>query len=102
PEARTVRPGTITFVAHNGGRLHHGFELKSESEGSHRGSHGGGRFELESSLFGPGRTVRLKTTLSPGTYELACYVDGHEERGMRTTITVRRDAPLQRVGAAAS
>jgi plastocyanin len=94
PETTSIRPGRITFVARNGGRLHHGFELRGE--GSHR--HGGG-FKLEGPLFGPGDHVRLSATLSPGVYELECYVGDHEERGMRSTLVVRADAPLVRPAA---
>jgi plastocyanin len=91
PETKAVRPGRITFVARNGGRLHHGFELRDD--GSHR--HGGG-LKLEGPLFGPGDRVRLSATLPPGVYELECYVGDHEKRGMRSTLVVRADAPLVR------
>lgn len=105
PEAKTIRPGRVTFVVRNGGRLTHGFELESEnedkgSEGSDDSSgHGSGdgsddRFKIETETFGPSDTVRVNAKLVPGTYKIYCYVADHEERGMRTLLTVRKDAPL--------
>ena len=107
PEAKTIRPGEVTFIVRNGGRLTHGFELESESEeggsegggGGDSSGHGGGggsedRFKIETETFGPGDTVRVRANLVPGTYKIYCYVADHEERGMRTLLTVRRDAPL--------
>ena len=95
PEAKTIRPGRVTFVVHNGGKLVHGFEMKSEDEGSHSG-HGGGddRFKVEAPTFGPGDTVRVVANLQPGVYELECYVSNHDELGMRTILIVDPDAPM--------
>ena len=105
PEAKTIRPGQVTFVVRNGGRLTHGFELESESEeegsggGGDSSGHGSGggsedRFKVETQTFGPGETVRVRANLVPGTYKIYCYVADHEERGMRTLLTVRTNAPL--------
>lgn len=108
PEAKSIRPGNVTFVVRNGGRLTHGFELESENEGesgerggedsSGHGSGGGSdnRFKIETETFGPSETVRISANLAPGTYKIYCYVADHEERGMRTFLTVRKDAPLVR------
>jgi plastocyanin len=94
-EAKAIRPGRVTLVVRNGGKLVHGFEMKQENEGGHHG-HGGGddRFKLEQPTFGPGDTIRIKATLPAGVYEIECYVANHEALGMRATLRVTPDAPL--------
>jgi plastocyanin len=101
-EARDIRPGAVTLVIHNGGRLVHGFEMKAEDQDGHGGHGGGGdEFKLEAPTFGPDGTIRIKANLAVGTYEIECYVANHETLGMRTTLVVRRDAPLVRPTASA-
>ncbi|MBA3728383.1 MAG: cupredoxin domain-containing protein [Actinobacteria bacterium] len=98
PEADAIRPGHVTFVVNNGGTLVHGFEIKSEDEGGGGSNSGSGsgedEFEIESNTFGPGESVRIAADLPPGLYELECFVADHDERGMRTLLEVRSDAPL--------
>jgi plastocyanin len=99
PEAKAIRPGRVTFEVRNGGKLVHGFEMKSEDEGGSNRGHGGGdddRFKVETSTFGPGETVRVVAFLEPGLYELECFVADHDERGMRTLLRVDPDAPFVR------
>jgi hypothetical protein len=93
-EAPAIRPGPVTFVVRNAGTLVHGFEIESESEGSHRGPGGGDRFEVEAPRFGPGDTVRVNANLPIGLYEIECYVANHEALGMRALLEVRADAPM--------
>jgi hypothetical protein len=98
-EARSIRPGPVTFVIRNGGKLIHGFEMKSEDDGgSNRGPGGGDdeRFEVEAPTFGPDDTIRIKANLPVGLYEIECYVADHDDLGMRTLLRVRRDAPFVR------
>jgi hypothetical protein len=38
----------------------------------------------------PGELVQLDTRLSRGRYRLWCSLPGHEQRGMRAVLTVRR------------
>jgi plastocyanin len=106
PEADAIRPGPVTFVVHNGGRLVHGFELKSEEEGGSGSNSGSGsgedEFKVESNTFGPGQTVRIAVDLPPGLYELECSVANHDELGMRSLLEVREDAPLVAPEVAAS
>ncbi len=106
PEADAIRPGPVTFVVHNGGRLVHGFELKSEDEGDSGSNSGSGsgedEFKVESNTFGPGQTVRIPVDLPPGLYELECSVANHDELGMRSLLEVRGDAPLVAPEVAAS
>jgi plastocyanin len=96
-EANAIRPGLVTLVVHNGGKLVHGFEIKAEGEGgSGRGRGGGDRFEVEEPTFGPGDTIRIRANLPAGLYEIECYVANHEALGMRVALQVRSDAPLVR------
>jgi plastocyanin len=90
-EADVIRPGKVTLVVHNAGQMTHGFEMKIESSGS--GS-GGDRKKIETRTFHSGETLRVEADLSPGTYEVECYVDGHASKGMRTMLTVKAGAPL--------
>jgi uncharacterized cupredoxin-like copper-binding protein len=103
-EARSIRPGPVTFVIRNGGKLVHGFEMKSEDGGGSNRGPGGGeddRFEIEAPTFGPDDTIRIKANLPVGLYEIECYVADHNELGMRTLLRVRRDAPFVRPKTAA-
>lgn len=95
-EAKAIRPGPVTLVIHNGGKLVHGFEMKAEDGGSNRGPGGGDddEFEIESARFGPDDTIRIKANLPAGLYEIECYVANHDDLGMRAFLRVRADAPL--------
>ena len=93
-EASVIRPGRVTLVVHNAGHLTHGFEMKVEGRGSD-----GDRREIETRTFRSGETLRVEADLPPGTYEIECYVADHDERGMRTMLEVRDDAPLITVDA---
>ena len=97
-EAPAIRPGPVTFVVHNVGHLTHGFEMKIE------GGHGsdGDRMEIETRTFQSGETLRVEADLPPGTYEVECFVSDHDERGMRTMLEVRADAPLATIDPASS
>jgi plastocyanin len=95
-EAEAIRPGPVTFVVHNGGKLVHGFEMKQEDEGGHRGPGGGDRFKVEAPTFGPDDTIRIRANLPAGVYEIECYIANHDALGMRTTLVVREGAPLIR------
>jgi plastocyanin len=96
-EAKAIRPGPVTFVIRNGGKLTHGFEIKSESDGGSNSGPGGGgddEFKIESAAFGPGDTIRVEATLPPGLYEIECFVAEHDDLGMRAFLDVREGAPL--------
>jgi plastocyanin len=88
-EADVIRPGPVTLVVHNAGHLAHGLEMKIEASGS-----GNDRKRIETRTFRPGETLRVEANLPPGVYEIECYVADHAEKGMRTTLEVRADAPL--------
>jgi plastocyanin len=74
-EAKAIRPGPVTFVISNRGKVAHGFELETRT-------------------LRPGETVRLTVNLQPGSYEFECFVGHHDDMGMRGTFSVRADAPL--------
>jgi len=95
PEANAIRPGRVTFVARNGGRLVHGLRIKQETR-----RHGGDRFEARTIVLRPGRTARLTVVLPPGVYSLECFVEGHDDLGMERRFEVRADAPLVRTAPA--
>jgi plastocyanin len=97
-EAKAIRPGPVTLVVHNGGKLVHGFEMKAEGEGGSDRGHGGrdDEVKLEAATFAPDDTIRIKANLPAGVYEIECYIANHDALGMRTTLVVRKDAPLVR------
>jgi plastocyanin len=74
---RTLRAGTIDFNAANLGEDDHNLSVRD-------GGKDYGRLDLA-----PGDADTLRLTLAPGTYTLYCSLQGHEEQGMRTDITVR-------------
>lgn len=88
-EAGVVRPGAVTLIVHNAGRLTHGFEMKLHGSGS-----GGDRWKIETRTFRAGETLRVEADLPPGTYEIECFVADHDSKGMRASLEVRPDAPL--------
>lgn len=90
PEAKAIRPGRVTFVITNRGRFTHGFELEIRRTGEGREDEG----EAETAELRPGQKTTLTMTLSPGRYEIECFVGDHDEMGMRGTLEVREDAPL--------
>jgi uncharacterized cupredoxin-like copper-binding protein len=92
-EADTIRPGPIVFVIRNAGALTHGFEMRIDADRSGPGG-GDDEFKIETDTFRSGDTVRVETDLPPGRYEIECFVADHDDRGMRTFLEVRRDAPL--------
>jgi plastocyanin len=95
-EADAIRPGPVTFVIRNGGALVHGFEIEGEDDDGDNSGSGNGELKLEGGEFGPGDVVKIRADLPPGVYEIECFVAEHDDRGMRTTLTVSPDAPLMR------
>lgn len=74
--------GTYTFVAKNVGKATHALSISGPGVNGQR-----------TSTVQPGQSANLTVTLSGGSYELFCPVDGHKENGMDTTITVGAGAP---------
>ena len=77
PATITVPAGRIRFVIHNAAGILHGFEVEGQG------------MEEEISEIQPGTTDSLTVTLEePGTYEIYCPVEDHEQRGMIGTLEV--------------
>jgi len=70
----SFKAGQITFVAKNDGKIPHDLAVKGTSD--------------KTNEIPPGGTDELKVTLKPGKYELYCTIPGHEQAGMKLTITV--------------
>ena len=81
------KPGTYTFKAENKGSTQHSLEIEGKgvkSEGSE-----GGEAKLKQVL-NPGQSGVLTVTFQrPGTYEMYCPVDGHEQEGMKGEVVVK-------------
>ena len=89
-EAKAIRPGPVTFVVTNRGKLVHGFELYTGGSGDEDGDEG----EVETRTLRPGETARLTVNMRAGSYEFECFVGDHDDLGMRGILSVRPDAPL--------
>jgi uncharacterized cupredoxin-like copper-binding protein len=70
------KPGIYVLEAVNSGKTTHALEVEGEG------------IEEFSDEIQPGERTKLRVDLKPGTYGLTCPVDGHEDKGMETTITV--------------
>ncbi|MFJ8015763.1 copper-binding protein [Streptomyces sp. NPDC096339] len=73
---KTFAPGSYVFVAKNDGHHDHALEIEGPSG------------ENRTKTLAPGASDTIGVTLKPGTYEVYCPVDGHEDLGMKTEITV--------------
>lgn len=69
--------GRLAFNVENGGKEDHAFEI--EGNGVHQ----------QTNVLKRGDTTALEVNLAPGTYTVYCPVDGHKDKGMRRTLTVR-------------
>ena len=81
------KPGTYKFKTENKGTTQHSLEIEGKgvkSKGSDEGE-----AELEQAL-NPGQSGVLTVTFQkPGTYEMYCPVDGHEQEGMKGEVVVK-------------
>ena len=77
PATLTVPAGEVRFAIRNTGNIEHEFEIfKGDTVVD----------EIEGLL--PGQTKELTVTLEPGEYTYVCKLAGHEEQGMKGTLTV--------------
>jgi plastocyanin len=74
---QSVPAGRVAFNVENGGKENHAFEI--EGNGVHQKSQ-----ELTR-----GNSTSVEVDLKPGTYTVYCPVDGHKDKGMRTTLVVK-------------
>jgi len=70
-------PDFYTFAAENSGREVHALAIRGQN-----------LEEVRSEDLNPGESGELQVDLEAGTYEIYCPLDGHEERGMKGTVTV--------------
>jgi uncharacterized cupredoxin-like copper-binding protein len=71
------KPGTVTFMATNAGKLTHALEIE------------GNGVEQKIGSISPGSSGKLTVNLSKnGTYQLYCPIDGHRAMGMQATVVV--------------
>jgi uncharacterized cupredoxin-like copper-binding protein len=81
------KPGTYKFKTENKGTTQHSLEIEGKgvkSEGSEEGE-----AELKQAL-NPGQSGVLTVTFQkPGTYEMYCPVDSHEQEGMKGEVVVK-------------
>ena len=73
----SVPAGRVTFNVENGGKEKHAFEV--EGNGVHQKTEDLTR----------GNSASVSVDLKPGTYTVYCPVDGHADKGMKRTLTVR-------------
>lgn len=77
PSTDTVSKGTkITFK--NAGHVPHDLKLSQ-----------GGKVVAGTKLIQAGQSASFTVNLPPGTYTMFCSVPGHEQAGMKGTITVK-------------
>ena len=77
PSALTAPAGSVTFTLRNAGTEEHEFEIfKGETVVD----------EIEGLV--PGLTKDLTVTLEAGSYTFMCKLNGHDQLGMKGTLTV--------------
>ena len=69
--------GKVTFVFTNDAPVPHNFAIKD------------GVTDGPTDTISGGATAKLSVTLPAGTYEFYCAVPGHEQAGMKGTLTVK-------------
>jgi plastocyanin len=72
----TAKPGQVTFSMPNPSPIQHNIAIK-------------GPVTARGAVVGNGGDSTFPATLKPGTYEFYCQVPGHEEGGMKGTLTVK-------------
>jgi len=75
----TAPKGRVTLNFRNAGAADHNIALRGAKL----------RRPVLGRVVGTGRTSRVSAVLKPGRYTFYCSVPGHEQVGMRGTLTVR-------------
>jgi Cupredoxin-like domain len=95
-ESTAIRPGRVTVVVVNRGKVPHGFRIRGGGYEENKG--GDNRFEVRTRMLKPGQTAKVPLNLGAGVYSLECFVEDrhgdHEARGMRAPLRVSPNAPL--------
>ena len=79
PSALTVPAGSVTFSVRNAGTEEHEFEIFAAD---------GTTVVDEVEGLVPGLTKSLTVTLNAGAYTYVCKLNGHDQLGMKGTLTV--------------
>ena len=77
PSTISVAAGKVTFYIRNAGTVEHEFEIFK-----------GDQVVDEVEGLVPGLAKNLAITLEPGTYTFMCKLSGHDQLGMKGTLTV--------------
>jgi uncharacterized cupredoxin-like copper-binding protein len=81
------KPGTYMFKAENVGSMQHSLEIEGKSVKSEGSEEGEAKLKQ---VLNPGQSGVLTVTFQrPGTYEMYCPVDGHEQEGMKGEVVVK-------------
>jgi uncharacterized cupredoxin-like copper-binding protein len=81
------KPGTYAFKAENEGSYQHSLEIEGKGVKSKEGEEGEAKLEQ---VLNPGQSGVLTVSFQkPGTYEMYCPVDGHEQEGMKGEVVVK-------------
>ncbi len=72
----TAKAGTVTLKAMNPQSVSHDISIK------------GNGVDVQGNQVSNGGTSTVTANLTPGTYEFYCSVPGHEQAGMKGTLTV--------------
>jgi uncharacterized cupredoxin-like copper-binding protein len=81
------KPGTYAFKAENNGSVQHSLAIEGKGVKSEGGQ--AGEAKLKQAL-NPGQSGVLAVTFQkPGTYDMYCPVDGHEQLGMKGEVVVK-------------
>jgi mono/diheme cytochrome c family protein len=73
-----AQPGRLSFVMENEAQVQHNIALRGP----------GGDLLEQGPVVGQGGTSRFSASVDPGRYTFVCTVPGHEEGGMKGTLTV--------------
>ncbi len=74
-----AKPGKVTIVMSNPSTTSHDIALKGN----------GLKKPVVGPIVGKGKTSTISTTVKKGTYTFYCSVPGHEQAGMKGTLTVK-------------
>jgi plastocyanin len=72
-----AKPGKVTLLTKNDSSVPHDISIK------------GGGVNKQGPTVSGGKTSKLTVTLKAGSYEFYCSVPGHEQAGMKGTLTVK-------------
>lgn len=81
---RNLAPGSYTFTATNRGNTVHALAIEGPGVAGER----------TPGVLQPGQSGTVTVTLSNGTYDFYCPVDGHKDAGMDLKVTVGGGAPM--------